>query len=116
MSQKEFYERLAGFKFALSPEGNGLDCYRTWEALLLGVFPIVKTSSLDVEYENLPVLIVQNWEDINEDLLISTYERFSKMTFQFEKLYKGFWFDRVRSFGYKSHRYLESNSNSYDST
>lgn len=112
LGQEEFYKRLAGFKFALSPHGAGLDCYRTWESLLLGVFPIVQTSSLDTEYEDLPVLIVQKWEDINETLLLQTYERFSKMKFKFEKLYKGYWFDRVRSFGYKPHKYLGIATNS----
>ena len=70
------------------------------------MFPIVQTSSLDPSYENLPVLIVNSWDDINESLLQDTYEKFSNMTFQYEKLYKGYWFDRVRSFGYRSFKYF----------
>ena len=35
---------LSSYKFALSPEGNGIDCHRTWECLYLGVIPIVKKS------------------------------------------------------------------------
>ena len=48
--QKYLFD-LANSKFVLSPEGNGIDCHRTWEALLMGAFPIVKTSYLDVLYE-----------------------------------------------------------------
>ena len=32
VSQNEFWEQLSGFKFVLSPPGNGLDCHRTYEA------------------------------------------------------------------------------------
>jgi hypothetical protein len=56
-SYKEHY-------FVLSPFGNGLDCHRTWELLFFGAIPIVKTSSLDRLYVNLPVIIVKDWSDI----------------------------------------------------
>ncbi len=39
--------KQAGYSFVLSPHGNGLDCHRTWEALLLGCIPVVKTSAID---------------------------------------------------------------------
>ena len=62
--------------FVISPHGNGLDCHRTWEALLLGCIPIVKTSNLDTLYIDLPVLIVQQWSDISENLLKNTIYEF----------------------------------------
>ena len=61
-------------KFVLSPRGNGLDCHRTWEALLMGAIPIVKSSTLDPLYKDLPVLIVDNWEDINKEYLEEKYQ------------------------------------------
>ena len=33
---ESYFEALAAFHFVLSPRGNGLDCFRTWEALALG--------------------------------------------------------------------------------
>ena len=45
----------------MSPQGNGLDCHRTWEALILKTIPIVRTSSLDPLYEGLPVVVVHEW-------------------------------------------------------
>jgi hypothetical protein len=107
IDQFEFYKTLSLSRFTISPHGRGIDCYRTYESLLLGTYPIVKTSSLDPIYENLPVLILHDWEDINEDLLKETYERFrSNRTFEFKKLYKGYWFDRFRSFGYTPFKYM----------
>ena len=57
------------YKFILSPPGAGFDCHRTWEALYLGAIPIVKTSSLDPLYKDLPVVIE----------LVDTEENLSKL-------------------------------------
>jgi hypothetical protein len=50
--------------FVISPHGNGLDCYRTWEALLMGCVPIVKRSPIDYLFVDLPVAIVDDWSEI----------------------------------------------------
>lgn len=44
LSPKAYFELLNQYKYVASPPGNGLDCHRTWEALYLGVIPIVKES------------------------------------------------------------------------
>lgn len=92
----EYLEDIASSYFVLSPHGNGLDCYRTWEALLLGSIPIVKSSSLDPLYEDLPVLIVKEWHDITKELLEKKYHEFKHKTFKMEKLYAQYWFDRIK--------------------
>ena len=38
-----YLQQIGNAKFVLSPPGNGLDCHRTWEALLMGAVPIVLT-------------------------------------------------------------------------
>ena len=42
----DYMEEMADFKFTLSPRGYGIDCYRTWEAILIGSIPIVRHSQL----------------------------------------------------------------------
>jgi hypothetical protein len=54
----------AAHAFVVSPHGNALDCYRTWEALLMGCIPIVKRSPIDYLYDGLPVAIVDDWGEI----------------------------------------------------
>ena len=44
---KEIIHEYRKHLFILSPRGNGLDCHRTWEALLLGCIVVTKTSTLD---------------------------------------------------------------------
>ena len=101
MDRLELYTAMAEHRFVLSPLGNGLDCYRTYEVLYLGSFPIVKTSSLDSLYRNLPVLVVKEWSDVTLELLEKTYQDFRRPQrqheFKFEKLYVQYWNHTFRS-------------------
>ena len=74
ISRIDCWHEMSNYYFVISPHGNGLDCHRTWEALALGCIPIVKKSWLSVGelYEDLPVLIVDNWSDITQELLEKT--------------------------------------------
>jgi len=77
-----YYSQLKCHHFVLSPRGNGLDCYRTWEALALGVIPIVKRNGpFDRMYENMPVLLVNRWEDVTLDLLMCTLKEWRHRRF-----------------------------------
>uniref|UniRef100_A0A0G4HRE6 Exostosin GT47 domain-containing protein n=1 Tax=Chromera velia CCMP2878 TaxID=1169474 RepID=A0A0G4HRE6_9ALVE len=49
------------FAFEISPPGFGLDCHRTWEALVLGLIVLVPESAIDDVFESLPVVFVKNW-------------------------------------------------------
>lgn len=71
LPQRECWARHGDFAFELSPHGNGLDCFRTWEALLLGTIPIVRHSTLDPLYEDeeLPVVIVESWREVTTEAL-----------------------------------------------
>ncbi len=62
--RNDVWRRHIEVAFEASPHGNGLDCHRTWEALLLKTVPIVKTSVLDPLYDGLPVVIVEDWAEI----------------------------------------------------
>nr|MBA3284567.1 hypothetical protein [Nitrosopumilus sp.] len=48
LSFDSYLEGLASSIFTLSPRGLGPDCYRTWEALLVGTIPIVKRRQHDI--------------------------------------------------------------------
>ena len=89
---------LARSQFVLSPRGNGLDCHRTWESLLMGSIPIVRESSLDPMYENLPVLIIKDWNEITEDLLKTKYEEMTSKNYQMDNIYINYWIDLINSF------------------
>jgi hypothetical protein len=92
---KSYMEEMAHFKFTLSPPGNGLDCYRTWEALLVGSIPIVKSSPLNALYKDLPVLIVHTWQEITESFLNLKYKEVCSRSYNLDKLYVEYWLKQV---------------------
>ena len=52
--------------FSLSPIGNGFDCHRTWESLILGNIVLLQSSPIDPLFKDLPVVIIKDFNDINE--------------------------------------------------
>lgn len=90
---KAYLQDVANSKFVFSPQGNGFDCHRTWEALYLGAIPIVKTSTLDKLYEGLPVLIVNDWHEVTEELLEHQYQQMLSQTYTMQKLYIHYWLE-----------------------
>ena len=95
ISRKESWIRQSKIAFVISPHGNGLDCHRTWEALALGCIPIVKTSPLDSLFEDLPVLIVEQWNFVNIELLNKTILLFSNKKFNYDKLTLKYWMSKI---------------------
>jgi hypothetical protein len=59
---------LRDTKFVLSPPGNGPDCHRTWEAIYSGAIPIVKRDFWPFKTLSLPVLVVNDWNEVPEKI------------------------------------------------
>ena len=97
VSRSESFQKMANYSFVVSPFGHGFDCIRTFEALCLGCIVIMKKSFLDVIYEDLPVLLVDEWSDINDILLKKTLEEFKCRKFNYKKLKMEYWIDLVKS-------------------
>jgi hypothetical protein len=97
-SFEDYLHDLASSKFVASPRGNGLDTHRLWESLYLGAYPIVKSTSLDSLYDDLPVVIVDNWNLVTEEFLEKKYEEFGNKSFNLDKLYISYWIKLIDSF------------------
>ena len=87
----------AGCAFTLSPAGAGLDCHRTWEAFRLGSIPVVLRSPLDELLGRLPVVIVDDWEEVTSTRLCSELDRIARTSFDFSQLELGCWRARIQS-------------------
>lgn len=94
ITRYETFINQCEYAFVLSPHGNGLDCHRTWEALILGCIPIVRTSGIDTLYDGLPVLIIKDWSDITYELLENTIADFKSKVFNYDKLTLKYWTDK----------------------
>jgi hypothetical protein len=98
MNLWKYYVSIGRSKFVFSPPGVGMDCYRTWETLYLGSIPIVINSSLNPIFEKLPVLIVDDYNQINLDFLKNVYDNMTKQTYDYRRLYKGYWQRVINSY------------------
>jgi len=93
----QFLLDLAKHKFILSPRGNGLDCFRTWEALLMGCYPIVISSTLDPLFSDLPVVIINDWQEITEEFLEKKYLEMVNKKYNWNKLYMPYWINKFNA-------------------
>lgn len=68
MRRSELWAAKGRHLFDLSPRGHGDDTYRTWEALALGMVPVVQAHPvLDALHRTLPVVIVRDFAaELNE--------------------------------------------------
>lgn len=65
---------LSSYKFAICPEGNGLDTHRFWECLYLKVVPICLKNHITEYYSKIfPIVLLDDWNDINENMLTLFY-------------------------------------------
>jgi len=80
LSFEDYLDDLSRSMFAISPNGNGIDCHKTWESLYLKTIPIVTRSINSEQYRDLPILIIDKWDDLDtlrldEDLYTSLIEK-----------------------------------------
>jgi hypothetical protein len=98
MARADLWKKKGEYAFSISPHGNGLDCHRTWEDLILGLIVIVKTSPLDPLYEGLPVVIVNHWDEVTEENLEKWLEQyrdaFTNPSYR-SKLTNAYWLDQI---------------------
>lgn len=95
-SYEAYLQDLSESVFVISPPGNGIDCHRTWEALLMGCYPVVKSSTLDPIFEDLPVVIVKDWSEVTQAFLEKKQTEFRGKDWSRDKLYAPYWFQKVR--------------------
>jgi hypothetical protein len=55
----------------------------------------MKKSFLDIIYEDLPILLVDEWSDINETLLQKTLLKFKNKQFNYNKLKMDYWIELI---------------------
>ena len=70
LTEKEFSQEIYDHEFVFSPEGNGIDCGRTWASIQLGSIPVVKKSII-TEYvkDKMPIFVYETLDDVTEEKL-----------------------------------------------
>jgi len=87
----DYFDKLKSVRFVASPAGYGLDTHGTWEALLAGCIPIVPHSPLDPMFDDLPVWLVNDWNEVTEEAMQEKEDYFSNQNWNFEKVFFTGW-------------------------
>jgi hypothetical protein len=83
-----YFESLPNYKFIISPEGNGIDCHRHYEALLAGCIPIIEENDLIKEkYKDCPILYTKDYSEITKEYLEEKYKTMLNIEYDFSKLF-----------------------------
>jgi hypothetical protein len=97
----EYFRLLNRYEFVASPEGNGPDCHRTWEALYLKTLPIVKDAHFTRYFASLglPIWIVHEWSEIEKYNAEGIQKKYAALTVSasWEALEMDFWIKKIRS-------------------
>jgi len=87
-----FFDNLVSHKFTISPEGNGIDCHRHYEALIAGCIPIIEDNPLTIEkYKSYPVLFTHDYSEITREYLEIKYKQMINKKYDFSKLFLSFY-------------------------
>ena len=82
-----YFNMLPCYKFVISPEGNGIDCHRHYEALMAGCIPIVEEhTGIREKYKGCPVLYTKDYSEITPAYLEKVYADMSIETYDFSRL------------------------------
>jgi hypothetical protein len=84
-----YFERLSDYKFFACPLGNGIQTPKICESILCETVPVVTNHIAHRELRDvydLPLLIVDKWEDLTEEFLNKAYEnKYKHIEWQKEK-------------------------------
>jgi len=92
MDHTIFFDMLPSYKFTISPEGNGIDCHRHYEALIAGCIPIIENNPLTYQkYKDCPVLFTEDYSEITEEYLNNKYSEMIDNVFDFSCLFLSYY-------------------------
>jgi hypothetical protein len=80
VNYEEYLTSLQQSKFMICPIGNAIDCHRNWECLYMRRVPVMKKNKyLEYLFRDYPVLFVDQYSDVTEELLKSNQYLYDEM-------------------------------------
>jgi len=98
LPHSDYFDALPDYKFVISPEGNGIDCHRHYEALLAGSIPIIEHNPLTEEkYKGCPILYTTDYSEINEEYLLKKYDEMKDQVYDFSRLFLSYYTEQQQA-------------------
>jgi hypothetical protein len=89
--RRRYLEDIKSSKFVFCPRGNGVDTHRIWETMYMGSIPIVKYEITHESFTDLPILFIENWNEISDEFLEESYKKIVEKNWNLDKLKVGYW-------------------------
>lgn len=68
---KEYLIELKRHKYAICPEGNGIDTHRFWECLYMNTIPICLKNTVTEYYKKyFPIILLNDWQELDVNKLV----------------------------------------------
>ena len=96
----EYYAKaLAEHVFVLCPNGNGIDCYRTLEAIYSGCIPVLEINEVTRNYGvwNLPVIFSGSLMNLSVSDLTDMISEVQSKRYNDEAIRLSYWAERIRN-------------------
>ena len=96
LSFEMYCNNLSRCKYNISPDGNGIDCYRTWESIYMGVIPIIVNKHLEYHFGDMPIIFLKDYKEIENDI------HNIRINFKSERYKFSYWknlFDTIKKLG-----------------
>ena len=88
IEHNQYFKTLSTYKFVISPEGNGIDCHRHYEALMAGCIPIIENHpGIKEKYKGCPILFTEDYSEITKEYLEQKYLEMIDTEYDFSKLF-----------------------------
>ena len=85
-------------RFVFCPDGNGIDTHRLWETLYMRSIPICKKGvNISFYSKELPIVVVNDWEEIEEIKLLNAYCDLHYSAWNHQMLTFEYWKNKILS-------------------
>jgi len=86
-----YLDNIYNHPFVVCPEGNGIDTHRVWECLYMKTIPICVRNINNQFYTDLPILFIDDWEELTDMFLFNEYKRMAVVKWNLDKMDFGYW-------------------------
>ena len=91
-----YIRNLSNYAFCICPRGNGVDTHRIWEALYVGCIPIVQRHLTHECLSGLPILFVDDWQEITSKKLVQFVEEVPNIIYDERKMSFKYWENLIK--------------------
>lgn len=86
-----YLDNIYNHPYVVCPEGNGIDTHRVWECLYVNTIPVMVKNINNSFYTDLPILLIDEWDELTERFLHDKYMEMAEHTWNHEKLWMDYW-------------------------